>query len=274
MDDRMLPLFAPLTEEMVEDLAAYRERFLVRDTGRPPREAGDKTARYQRRLNMALDVLVPEVAQARQRVFELMQREIRTSGRLTRRWLLVDVLYPPPHTPYQERLTDWHRENLLIFDRDGEPEPNSAAAILVLRELVHRKRWLPPPPPKPRSYYCFQYDTPGGEPVPYELPLVPVDASHPSALKPTPVEGPLPYVLWTPWKGAAWDGDAWQIVEDGVIRWVGDPTEDVLTLWLSPQEQERLSIQGEAESRESRARRALRILASQLSHNPSSGNTT
>jgi hypothetical protein len=270
MDDQMLPLFAPLTEEMVGDLAAFRERFLPRDTGRPPRDAGDKAARYQRRLRMALEMLVPEVAQARQRVFELMQSEIQRTGCLTRRWLLVDVLYPPPHTPYQERLTDWHRENLLLFDRDGEPEPNSTAAILLLRELVRRKRWLPPPPPKPRSFYCFRYDAPGDDPVPYELPLIPVDVAHPFALKPTPTQGPLPYVLWTPWKGAAWDDNTWLVYDEGAVRWVGDATEDVLTRWLSPQEWESLSTQGEAELTERRARQALLILASRLNHRAAS----
>jgi hypothetical protein len=274
MDTRMLPWFAPLTEEMMDDLVVYREKSLVRDTGRPPREAGDKVVRFQRRLQLALEVLVPEVAQARQRVFELMQSEINRSGRITRRWLLVDILYPPPHTPYQERITDWHRENLLLFERDGELEPSSTAAILVLRELVHRKRWLPPPPPKPRSFYCFRYDRPGGEPVPYELPLAPVNESYPSALKPTPTQGPSPYVLWTPWKGVAWDDETWLVYNEGAIRWVGDPTEDTLARWLSPQEQESLSVPGDAELEESRARRSLRILASQLSHNPSSGNTT
>jgi len=84
----------------------------------------------------------------------------------------------------------------------------------------------------------------------------------------------MPYLLWSPWKGASWDDPDWLVYDEGAIRWVGDPTEDMLTLWLSPQEQEHLSIQGEAEPEESRARRALRILASQLSHNPSSGNTT
>lgn len=272
MDDRidMLPLFAPLTEEMVANLAAYREKSLPREIGRPSRAAGDKAARYQQRLMAALKALVPEVAQARQRVYELIANERRQDGHLSRRWLLIDVLYPPPLTPYQERLTDWHRENLLLFDENGDPEPNSTGAILILHELIHRKRWLPPPPPRPRSFYCFRYDAPDRSAVPYELPLVPVPGAHPSILKPVPSEETSPYILTTPWKGITWEDQNWMLHERGAIRWVGEPDESIENHWLSASELEQLSALSEAAAGESKARLALRLLADRLIHVSSS----
>lgn len=276
MDDRiaMLPLFAPLTEEMVQNLTAYREKSLPRDIGRPSRAAGDKAARYQQRLMAAFKALVPEVAQARQRVYEMMENERRRAGHLSRRWLLVDVLYPPPLTPYQERLTDWHRENLLLFDENGEPEPSSTGAILILQELVHRKRWLPPPPLRPRSFYTFRYDDPTREAVPYELPLVPVTMSQPSILKPVPIKETLPYILTTPWKGVAWDDQSWILYEGGAIRWVGEPDEDMLKHWLCAQKLEQLSTPDRAGTGESKARLALQFLANRLIHVSSSSGSS
>jgi len=276
MDDHiaMLPMFAPLTEEMVQNLTAYREKSLPRDIGRPSRGAGDKIARYQQRLMVALKALVPEVAQARQRIYEIMENERRRTGYLSRRWLLVDVLYPPPHTPYQERLTDWHRENLLLFDENGEPEQSSTAAILILHELIHRKRWLPPTPPRPRSFYCLRYDTPDRDAIPYELSLVPVTMAQPSIIKPVPIKEALPYILTTPWKGIIWDDQNWLLSEKGAIRWVGEPDEDMLNRWLSASELEQVSAQGGAKADDSKAFLALRLLAGRLIHDSSSNSSS
>ncbi len=248
-----IPLFAPLAADQVWDLLSNREENLPKE--RVPRGT-DMLAWYMQRTLRVQNLLLPDVANARQRVFALFDPVVR-AGQLTRRWL-VDILYPPPLTPYPDRLREWNEENFLLFDQNGEPDPQTAAAILLQRELDSRKRKLPHPRSQPRSYYCFRYDTLGGGPVSYELPLVPVDASHPSVFKPTPAEGPLPYVLYTPWKGASWDAPAWVVFEEGAARWVGQPSDDVLTQWLSPQELASLAASANLEHR---AKQALHILA-------------
>ena len=263
-----MPLLAPLAEDQVQDLVSHRETMLPRGKGGRPKRGESKIVRYERRLEQALESLIPDVAIARQQVFDLMD-PIVGSGQLTRRWL-VDILYPPPLTPYPDRLREWREENFLLFDENGNPEPQTTAAILVQKELDVRRRKLPPPRPVPRSFFCWRQDAPGLPPVPYELPLVNVGgATGRPVYKQRPEPGPSPYILSTIWKGVSWDDPDWLVYNEGTIRWVGEPTEDELTRWLSPQGLERLPIQGEALA-ESRARQALRILADQLRHNADS----
>jgi hypothetical protein len=259
-----IPLFAPLAVDQVWDLLSAREEDLPRE--RVPRGTDMLAWQMQRFLHVQ-DLFLPDVIHARQRVFALLDPVVR-AGQLTRRWL-VDTLYPPPLTPYPDRLREWHEEHFLLFAQDGAPEPQTVAAILLQRELDARRRKLPHPRPQPRSYCCFRYDTPGGGPVSSELPLVPVDASHPSVLKPTPAAGPSPYVLYTPWKGASWDDPGWIVFDEGAARWVGLPDEDLLTLWLSL-ELEQLPAPGQEDQDESRGRQVLSILARRSIHGSSS----
>jgi hypothetical protein len=261
-----IPLFAPLAADQVWDLLASREADLPRE--RTQRGTNMLEWSMQRFLRVQ-ELLLPDVANARQRVFALLDPVVR-EGHLTARWL-IDTLYPPPLTPYPDRLREWKEENFLRFDQNGEPEPQTVAAILLQRELDSRKRKLPHPRSQPRSYSCFRYETPGSGPISYELPFAPVDASHPSFLKPIPAEEPLPYILSTPWKGASWGDPAWIAYEEGAVRWVGQPSEDQLAAWLLPQESASLELlPGQAD----RARQALSLLADRLQHSSSSSDPT
>ena len=247
-----MPLFAPLALDQVQDLVTVREKQVPRTEGRPRREAGNPMERYERRLVTALDALLPEVAIARQHVFELLDRLVR-SGQWNRRALL-DVLYPVPLTAYPARLYEWRNERFLFLDKHGDPELQSSAALLVQHELDTRKRKLPPPRARPSSFFCWRWDTREQTPSSFELPLN--DGGEGPVLKPTPVPGPLPYVLATPWKGVAWDDpDGWMLVENGALRWVGTPQEHQLTTWLSAQER------GSLVSSTDSAKEVLRILA-------------
>ncbi len=267
-----LPWFAPLAEDQVRDLALLREKTLPRKGGRPPRGV-DKHAQYEERLHLALQSLLPEVTSVRQRVFDLLDPLVR-HAQLTKRALL-DILYPAPLTPYPARLYDWWNEHFLLFDAQGNPEPQSTAAILIQRELDPRKRKLPLSRSAPHSFFCWRQDAPGRQPVAYELPLVSIDdTSDPPILQPRPEPSPWTYVLSTVWKGVSWDDPDWLISDEGAIRWVGEPTEDELAQWLSSQAWERLSIQGETELVESDARQTLRILANRLKHGTISDDAT
>lgn len=257
-----LPLFAPLALDQVWDLLSSREENLPR--GRIQR-GEDKLAWYEQRLLQAQESLLTNVVSARRKVFELLDPVVR-NGQLTRRWL-IDILYPPPLTPYPDRLREWREENFLLYDQNEEPEPQSTAAILIQRELDARKRKLPHPRSNPRSFFCWRQDAPELQPYPYELPYVSVDSTLERPIYHLrPEQSPSPSILATPWKGVSWNDETWLIYDEGAIRWVGEPDEDMLRHWLSVQELEQLSAPGRADSSESRARQALRFLASRLIH--------
>ena len=266
---------APLTKSFALHLASYLLRMAQRPAGRPHKtEGADVVTRAERRLLEAIDQLIPLVQARNQSIYDLVNPVV-TSGNLTEKWLLqtLNQFTPGKRQVYPQRLAEWRRANLLLYCTEDEPEPNSVCCLLLARAInPNRTGWLPRPPAA-ETYWCWRLNTPDSSPFPYELPLAVVTGTTERPVyRPRPEPGVTPYILYTPWKGASWDDSAWLVYDEGAVRWVGDPTEDVLTLWLLLQEQERLSLQGEPE--ESRARRALRILASRLIHNPSSGNTT
>lgn len=264
-----MPLLAPLAEDQVRDLVIYRETILPRGKGGRPKRGVDKIAQYEQRLDEALVSLIPEVAAARQRVYEQLNVLV-DSGQLTKRALL-DILYPVPLTPYPARLNDWVREKFLWFDAQGNPAPGPTAAILLQRELDQRKRRLPPPRIKPCSFYCWRWEDSQMPPSSYELPLILQNEGEAQVFKPSPEPGPEIYVVGTPWKGAAWDDESWAVTDHGAARWVGEPDEDTLKRWLLPQEMASLAAAG---SPSERAKQALGVLASRLlAHHSSLGVT-
>ncbi len=250
---------APLTEPLAWHLATARMKALPRPAGRPSREAGDANTREARLILAALRQMIPEIVSEQQQVFALMD-PIVSAGKLTRKWLLdqLSKYVPDNQLVYPDRLREWHRDNLLLYTEQGQLEPQSTAAILVMRRLDHRQKgWLPRQLPTPRSFFCWRRDASNLEAVPYELPLVSIEG-HPSVVKPSPATGPAPYVLWTTWKGAAWRDDAWLVYDTGAIRWVGNPSEEELAQWLSPQAMATLAVPA---SRKDLAKQALAILA-------------
>ena len=254
---------APLTKSFAVHLASYLLRTKQRQAGRPHKAEGEDVAtRAERRLLAAMDQLIPLIQAQRQTVYDLVNPVV-SSGALTEKWLLqtLSQLTPGKMMIYPQRLAEWRQLHLLHYTASGEPEPNSVCCLLLARMInPHRTGWLPRPPTA-ESYWCWRQDAPGSNPFPYELPLVVPDPQRPEIVKPLPVEEAEAYILWTPWRGAAWSSEAWVAVKGGAIRWVGQPSEGQLVKWLSPEEVASLAPSA---SLADRAKQSLSILAADL----------
>jgi hypothetical protein len=233
----LMPLFAPLALDQVENLIDVR--LPTGQRGRPTLSAGTRSERYEKRLLRARDELLQDVDPARQRVFELLDRELRRSGRLSKRWLL-GVLYPEPLMAYPERLYEWHKEGFLFFDEQGNLEPQSVAALLLQRELDPReRRKLPPVRTSPQSFFCWRQDKLALTPYPYEIPLVRIETHRKiEDFQPRFVEEATPYVVWVPWKGIVWgkEEEQWLLTEEGAIGWIGSASDGLIAQWVTAQE--------------------------------------
>jgi hypothetical protein len=265
---------APLTQTFATHLASYLLRKTQRPAGRPRKtEGADVVARTERRLLEAMDQLIPLIQTKRQTIYDLVNPVV-SSGELTEKWLVqtLNQFTPGKRKVYPQRLAEWRKANLLLYNGVDKPEPNSVCCLLLARMInPNRTGWLPRPLAA-ESYWCWRHNAPDLAPFPYEMPLVVLDPRHPNVvIKPAPTIEAVPYILATPWKGAAWDSHAWQVVEGGAIRWVGLPLEDQIATWLSPQEVASLAPMA---SQVDWAEQALRILADRLSHRPSSDETT
>lgn len=262
---------APLTTSFAMHLASYLLRSKQRPVGRPQKGDGeDVVTRAERRLLAAMDQLIPLVQTKRQIVYDLVHPVV-SSGHLTNKWLLqtLSQLTPGTMMVYPQRLAEWRQAHLLLYNAAGEPEPNSVCCLLLARMInPNRTGWLPRPP-GPESYWCWRRDAPGRAAFPFEMPLVAVNPEHPETVRIEPPREASPYVLFTPWKGASWDDTAaWEVTDQGAVRWVGLPSEELLAQWLSPQE---LASLAPSASQADRARQALRLLATDfLAHRSSS----
>ena len=274
----LLPAVAPLSEALAFHLAKPFVRELpqeCRHVGRPSREEGGLAGRKERLLQLALKMVTPQILDEQKYVYELLA-PVLEAGELTRRWFRneLEKYLPEKGVAYLERLREWHRENLLLYTEQGEPEPNSTAALLIMRRLDRRRQrgWLPPHGlPVPQSFVCWRQDAPELPPIPYELPLVLIESTPGSSIyKLRPEQGSRPYILTTPWKLVSWNDDAWLLYDEGAIRWVGEPDESILSSWLTAQELEQLPAPDRAVSKESRARQALHFVVSRRLHISSS----
>jgi len=207
-----------------------------------------------------------------ERLYREMDPLVR-SGTLSRKWLLdeLEKHIPGEGIAYPDRLRDWHRDHILLYTDQERIEFQSTAALLLMRRLDRRKyrNWLPARLPTPQSYLCWRRNIRHEASIPYEMPLLAVDPADPAVVvKPPPPGEESPYVLYTNWKGACWDDEAWLLTDEGAIRWVGEPTDEHLASWLSPQEMATLATSG---SQTDRAKQALSILAVRfLDHHSSS----
>jgi hypothetical protein len=263
----LLPPVAPLTEALAFHLARpYVSQLPQQDrpTGRPSREEGGLAGRQERLLHLALRMLTPAILEEQKKIFELLAPVVQ-EGELTRRWLRneLEKYLPEKGIVFPERLREWHRENLLLYTEQGEPEANSTAALLIMRRLDRRRQrgWLPPHGiPAPQSFVYWRQDAPELPALPYELPLVLTESQVGSPVyKPHPEPNQTPYILWTFWKGAFWDEpDAWMVTSQGAIRWEGQISNEQAVAWLKPHEH---AMVGEMPHEESIPRKVLRVLA-------------
>jgi hypothetical protein len=200
-----------------------------------------------------------------------------SAGDLTSKWLVQTLYaYMPKNTiVYPQRLREWRKAKVLLSTPDGQLDPQSVSSILLARLIDQRRNGWLPQPTRIESFWVWRQDDPGLEPYPYELPISAVDPADPSVVKRQPQIGERPYLLYTPWQGAAWDdADAWFVTHHGAVRWVGSPDGAILAHWLLPREREQLFSSDGENLAEGLPRQALRILADRLHHRPSSDDPT
>jgi hypothetical protein len=124
-------------------------------------------------------------------------------------WLLASLAHSSPtrrRIPLPT-LSDWHKRGLLRYRSWGYPDVHSAAALLLMRMLCPQARgWLPSTMAEEEpQWWCWRQDGPEHPVLPCPYPL--------------PPDLPDAALLWTHWRGAAWDEDWVPIGNRGAIRW-------------------------------------------------------
>lgn len=256
---------APLTRTFSMHLASYLQKTLPRRMGRPRREEGSPMMRTRQQLVDALDCLVPLVEDERQKIFDIVDQAFG-AGKLAFPWLSqVLVQYSPEGTLiYPQRFREWEKGLVLLSTPDDQLDPHSVSRILLSRKINQQRHgWLPREIPSAESFWVWRQDAPDHSVFSYELPLVSIDPQDPTRVRVVPAIEAQPYLLWTSWRGVVWDDpDAWLVTDNGVIRWVGEITDDQALQWLLPSEHSTFAEMQSGD--ESLERRVLRLLAGHL----------
>lgn len=229
----LYPAFAPLSAPVADHLLTLEMR---RYRHRPAQRPSD--------LEMAQTVL-ERVNRARTLIYEYMgpfviadqKRYERGEGRTfpNADWMLEMLAqYAPEQAGNAEATLDfWQKRGLLRREKTrGLLEFTSVAALLVARltEGKLKRNWLPSEL-KDTEPYWWAY----GRLSPYE-PIQAVPVPFSSAL-------PASQVLWTPWRGAIWEG-TWQPIGEALLyRWAGSPSVQDLSLWQQELPQKILAVQ-------------------------------
>lgn len=228
---RLYPAFAPLPVPFAQHLVAqeYRRQRRIATRKRPiPDEPP---------AEMFWHTVLARVQRARAIVFEIMHPFVQADAIHRRRgrdlsfpdseWLLnVLANYTPaekePKDFTARSLEKWNSRGLLprAWER-GPLDQTGVAAFLTARiaEEVYENRWLPSElaPDEPR-FWCYGQSFPDAEVV--SIPI------------PRPDDVPPSMILWTPWQGAVWLNEEWQLVASVACRWSpAQPSEEVLAVW-------------------------------------------
>jgi hypothetical protein len=217
----LYPAFAPLPAPMADHLLLLEQR---RYRHRPAQRPTDQ--------EMAWTVL-ERIDRARTLVFEYLhpfvtadqKRQVRGESRTfpTVDWLLETLAqYTPGRGGNAEATLDfWQKRGLLRREKTrGLLQITSVAALLVARltEETLQRNWLPSFLKEAEPcWWCYGRVEPS---APIEAIPVPLSSELPSSM-----------VLWTPWRGAIWDGTWRAIGEPFLYRWAGSPSLQDLSLW-------------------------------------------
>ena len=217
----LYPAFAPLPAPMADHLLLEEERRYRR---RPAQRPSDQ--------EMAQTVL-ERISRARTLVYEYLhpfvtadqKRHERGEGRTFPNvdWLLETLAqYTPGRGGNSEATLDfWQKRGLLRREKTrGLLEITSVAALLVARlaEGTLQRNWLPSSLEDTEPYWwCSGRVSPG---APIQAIPVPLSSSLPAS-----------QVVWTPWRGAIWEGTWRTIGEAFLYRWAGSPSVQDLLLW-------------------------------------------
>jgi hypothetical protein len=116
-------------------------------------------------------------------------------------------------------IDSWRAKHLLRMQSRGRPHPQSIAAILIARRISRDRviGWLPARLDEAAPHWwCWRQDSPEAAPQPCQVPL--------------PAHLAASALLWTPWRGAAWDAE-WIDIGNGCARWSVPPSISCLSVW-------------------------------------------
>jgi hypothetical protein len=220
------PQLAPLTTPLVHHLLARQEIPLNSQLlrGIDPRK---RSSQVSQQLSQSWRLFERRVYEKRQHTYSLMAPAIQTDcttslSYVHPRWFreTLGLLTPSlrkdktkEHITGQT-LSTWRERNLLRHHAWGQCDVQSAAGLLIARQLddTRERGWLPSMiEANEPHWWCYSQAAPvNGVPSP----IVPCPV-------PLPADLPPATLLWTPWAGAGWDLCWLQIGLFGAIRWAG-----------------------------------------------------
>jgi len=218
---QLYPAFAPLPAPMADHLLLLEQR---RYRHRPARRPADQEmaqavlARIDLARTLVFEYLYPFVTADQKRQ---ERGESRTFPNVD--WLLETLVqYTPGQGGNAEATLDfWQKRGLLRREKTrGLLEITSVAALLVARltEGTLQRNWLPSFLEEIEPFWwCYGRVSPES---PIQAIPVPFPADLPSSM-----------VLWTPWRGAIWDGTWLSIRTTFLYRWARSPSVEDLLLW-------------------------------------------
>jgi hypothetical protein len=250
--------FAPLTHSYVIHLVTYLLKMQDRTTGRPRREEGTVFERNERRFLQALLTLQAQLERWRPVVYDLVNPAVEAHA-LVPGWVTAHLtqLMPDKTVVYLQRLADWRRAGLLPETADDLFDAQYLCCMFFARLIIEARKnaWLPHLSTV-EAYACWRQNKPQSPPFSSEIPTL-TEASGKTVVKRVfPVE-PEPYVVWSRWKGLAWDYPQVLVLEHGVIGWVGATSDEQALQWVSPRERTMLQEQNDV----SISQEVLHILA-------------
>jgi hypothetical protein len=205
LDPVLLPAFAPLNAPMIAHLVAHVLRcspeLLLTDA--------------QIARSAVYNDIAPLVANGSLTVgtFLSLLRASASPRRMHRRGHVYEV------QSTKATIDCWRGKHLLRMQSRGRPHPQSVAAILIARRISQDRviGWLPARLEEATPHWwCWRQDSPDAAPRPCPLPL-PANLTDST-------------LLWTPWRGAAWEAD-WIDIGDGSARWSAPPSIIDLSVW-------------------------------------------
>ncbi|GEM_PF-2665040 len=183
---------APLSAPLANHLYRYWQRHKSRETD-TLYEMIKEVREKQRHVYFYLDSYVRNNERP-------APRELRFTTELVRKTM---GLYTPDKQPIPPKtFSHWLAAGFLRMRSKGYPEPDSAAALVLLRMLMETKALLPESMDPAETWWCYAQAGPADG-----VACVPLSAV--SSL-------PSYTLLWTGWAGAAWDQQQhWLPIGDG-----------------------------------------------------------